>query len=140
MGRFLAFSFVVTLGFVVAVAPVLAQTSDLPGGGRSPLQDYVFDDGTVVIEGDATTTCPSFAGFLEQGYFESGDDVPASARRVLERCVKAGLLDPEVAASATGDEDVGLPETGGPTPAILLCASVALLAAGGAVALRTARE
>lgn len=123
----------------MAAVPVLAQTVDLPGGGRSPLPDYAFDDGTVVIEGDAATTCPSFAAFLGQGYFESGD-VSAGAQRVLGRCVEAGLLDPEVAASAAGGAGGRLPETGGPSPAVLpLCASAALLAAGGVVALGVAR-
>lgn len=138
-GLLLALALFTAVGLAVAAVPALAQTADLPGGGRSSPPDYAFDDGTVVIGGDTATTCPSFASFLETGYFESGD-TSAGARRVLERCVEAGLLDRELAASAAGGEDGGLPDTGGPDLPALLAVLGVLALAGGLLSRSIARE
>lgn len=124
----------------LAAAPALAQTS----GG---FPKYAFDDGTVTIEGDATTTCSSFAAFLEQGYFESGDTLSAQAQAVLKQCEEAGLLasadsvsSGSVSASSSASAPA-LPETGGPAiPAAASALPLALLVVGGLFALRLARR
>ena len=126
----LAAVLVATMTAAVA-APATADTS----GG---FPDYVLlKDGTVLIDGDGATDCRSFALFLEDGYFESGD-ISAGAQRVLEQCVEAGLLDPELAVAAGASPEVaaangndgGLPGTGGPELPALLLAAAGLAFAG----------
>ncbi len=146
----------VLLAVVLAVmAAVLATPAPAQVSGFNP-PDYVFEEGgTVVIDGDAKTDCRSFASFLEDGYFESGD-TSAGARRVLEQCEEAGLLDsgsgtpgasasPSAAStppgtSAANEEDEGLPETGGPALAVLLVVSGVVAAAIGLLLARKAAE
>ena len=115
---------VAVMAAAVASTPALAQTSyDAP--------DYVLEgDGTVVIDGDGATDCRSFALFLEEGSFESGDTLSAGARRVLEQCVEAGLLEAELAASA-GAPAEALPDTGGPGLPALPAAVAGLVSAAG---------
>lgn len=140
----------------LAASPALAQTADLPGGGSEPPPKYAFDGETVIIEGDAATTCSSFAAFLDQGYFESGEISPG-ARRVLEQCEDAGLLAPgsaapgastggSVSASASsggpaaGGKGAGLPDTGGPNLPALLAVLVILAMTSGFLTRSIARE
>lgn len=156
--RLRALTLVVMVGLVLggcavasASAPAVAQTS----GG---FPDYVLEkDGTVVIDGDGATDCTSFASFLEQGSFESGEISPG-AQRVLEQCEEAGLLPsggtspgassgvPEGAekpseALVTDGEDGGLPDTGGPNlPALLLAVLGVLTMMGGLLARKVTTE
>ena len=133
---------VTVMAMAVVAAPALAQTS----GG---FPDYVLEeDGTVVIDGDGATDCPSFAAFLEQGYFEPGNN-PAQAQSVLEQCEEAGLLPPggrhpqapaSAGASAANGKGGGLPDTGGPDLPALLGVSGVLAMAGGLLALRVMRR
>lgn len=139
VGLTVAAVLVATLGAagLLAADSALAQTS----GG---FPDYVLEeDGTVRIDGDVTTDCFSFATALERGYYESGN-LSAGARRVLDQCEEAGLLDtgggtPSASASASasepaGREDAALPETGGVAlpplfvVALLMASAAALLA------------
>lgn len=130
----------VALAAALAASPALAQTAALPGAEGENPPDYVLqENGTVVIDGDGATDCPSFAAFLEQGYFESGDVSPG-AQRVLDRCEQAGLLDPELAASAADGEGGGLPETGGPNLPVLLAVVGVLAMAGGLLLRDIAKE
>ena len=123
---------VTVMAMAGVAAPALAQTS----GGDPP--DYVLEeDGTVVIDGDGATDCSSFAAFLEQGYFEPGNN-PAQAQSVLEQCEEAGLLPP--GASAANGKGGGLPDTGGPDLLVLLGVSGVLAMAGGLLALRVMRR
>ena len=129
---------VAVMAAAVVSTPALAQTSD-------PAPDYVLEkDGTVAIDGDGATDCRSFASFLKEGSFESGDTLSAGAQRVLEQCVEAGLLEAELAASAgapatasplsegsaANGEDGGLPDTGGPDLPALPAAASLLVSAG----------
>ncbi len=141
----------------LAASPALAQTADLPGGGSEPPPKYAFDGETVIIEGDAATTCSSFAAFLDQGYFESGDP-STGARRVLEQCEDAGLLAPGAVttsgaspsgsvdastspgAAAADGEGGGLPDTGGLNLPVLLAALSILAMTGGFLARGITRE
>lgn len=69
----------------VAAEPALADVvgADLP--------DFALEeDGTVVIDGDLATDCPSFAVGLEEGYESRGD--PEQAQSVLEQCRRGGFL------------------------------------------------
>lgn len=100
----------------VTVTPALAQTS-----GNAP--DYVLkEEGTVIIDGDGATDCTSFAFFLEQGTFESGNISPG-AQRVLEQCEEAGFLNSEGVSAVDGESET-LPETGGSGLTLTLAAAV----------------
>lgn len=135
---------VTVMAVAVAAAPALAQTS-----GNLP--DYVLEeDGTVVIDGDFATDCPSFALALEEGYELAGN--PERAQAVLEQCEEAGLLpsggtipsaSPGTSASASAGVPAGssasggggggglLPDTGGPDlPALLVVSGVVAMTSG----------
>lgn len=123
----------------------------------SPLPDpprYAFrENGTVVIDGDVFTDCPSFASSLDREEGFRGD--VEQARGVLERCEEAGLLPPEgtfssasvgasastgasasaSASSSTAASASPLPTTGGPVSLVAL-APLALLAGSGLLAFK----
>jgi hypothetical protein len=135
---------VTAMAMAVAAAPALAQTS----GG---FPDYVLEeDGTVVIDGDGATDCPSFAAFLEQGDLEPPAGNPSQqAQRVLEQCGEAGLLPSggttpiapaSSGASAADGEGGGLPDTGGPDLPALLVVSSAVAVASGLLVRKVAAE
>ena len=108
--------------------------------------EYAFrEDGTVVIDGDVSTDCSSFARA-----FKLEDNLQRNlrqARSVLEQCEEAGLLDSGDATSsasanssasasasphapANGGEDE-LPDSGGPALLTLLGTSIFLLVTSG---------
>jgi len=115
----------------VTAAPALADVT----GGDPP--DYVLEeDGTVVIDGDLATDCPSFAEFVPSA---DGDPDLEQAESVLEQCEEAGLLPPSGGttpgaspeASAADGEGERLPGTGGPAlPALLVVSSVVVMTSG----------
>lgn len=127
----------------VAAAPALADITE----GDPP--DYVLkEDGTVVIDGDLATDCPSFAEFVPSA---DGDPDLEQAQSVLEQCEEAGLLDsgggtPSASPSASASSEVsavdgeggGLPETGGPALPALLVVAVVVVAASGLLARKVA--
>ena len=125
MKRLLAVASILAVGLATLVAaPAPAQVSgDFP--------KYAFEqDGTVVIDGDMAVDCRSFASFLGEGYFESGDISPG-ARPMLEKCEEAGLLSPENATP--GASPSALPDTGGlgfPVALVPLVLLAGLLAFG----------
>jgi len=119
-------------------APSMAATARAkgspppPGPPGSGIPDYEFRGGWVYIDGDIAVNCEGFAAGIDMERTPEGD-VPAGVLRALEGCAEAGLLPPSVAAKVRASSDGGdeLPNTGGPAPpALLLCASAALLAAG----------
>lgn len=131
------------ISVAVTVTPALAQTTD-----RDP-PDYVFEkDGTVVIDGDVATDCPSFATFVPNA---DRDPDLEQAQSVLEQCEEAGLLGsrdstpstPPSASASSGVSAVdgvggGLPETGGPAPLALLGVAIIVVAASGLIARKVA--
>ena len=124
-----------TMAVAFLAAPALA---DVAGGGDIP--DYALqEDGTVLIDGDLATDCRSFDG----GPIPPADGDPdrEQARRVLEQCEEAGLLDSgrgDPGASAVNGEGGGLPDTGGPDLPALLFVAVLVAAAGGLLARKLA--
>lgn len=136
----LATMLAVTTAFAIAAAPALADIT----GGDPP--DYVLEeDGTVVIDGDLATDCPSFAEFVPSA---DGDPDLEQARSVLEQCEEAGLLpsggttssasdalpagaSASSEASAANGKGGGLSDTGGPNLPALLGVSGILAIIGG---------
>lgn len=107
-GRMVLLALLLVVGAVLAAAvlaaPALAQVA-VEGGGdtQDPIPDFVFeedgvfgeDGASVVIDGDVVTDCRSFAGEFAGGGVPTADadsDL-GQARRVLEQCEEAGLLD-----------------------------------------------
>ena len=74
------------MAIAVLAAPALADVT-----GVDP-PDYVLEeDGTVVIDGDLATDCPSLAESVPNA---DGDPDLGQARSVLKQCEEAGFLEP----------------------------------------------
>lgn len=104
------------------------------GSPRPAPPDYEFlEDGTVVIGGDVSGDCPSFARSFEQGLVP--DKNLGQARRVLEQCGEAGFL-PAALLSAVASGEDELADTGGPDLLLLLAVPSAVLMASGLLLIR----
>lgn len=154
IGTMLAAVVTMLLGVgALAATPVVAQEGREGGAFSYPLggpipdgyppPDYAYKNGEVYVDGDEVLDCRTFVASFDEGYDEFGDQ--AQAKRVLERCGRAGLPSgsppPEVRAEIRADRRAeALPETGGLAPAALLLAAGVPLVTGCLLASRVRRR
>jgi len=138
---------VLALLLTPSVAPAMAASLEEDRGEDAPppppfefRADGEFGEaGTVVIDGDVSTNCRSFALMVQQWWYAFADD-PEQRDSALRQCREAGLLpagapgagadDGTDGGAATAPGDV-LPDSGGPPLVPVSVAGAALLLAGG---------